>query len=139
MSQQTGIRVLIVDDYAIVCEGLTAILAGQSDIEVVGTAADGKEALMLVQTTQPDVVLLDLVMPTVEDMDSMQTLRAIKQIRPTTHIILLLSMTSDEPLHAACQAGVAGTLAKDASRDHVLKMIRSTRSTKTQTVGKVFT
>jgi NarL family two-component system response regulator LiaR len=125
MQQQSPIRVLIVDDYAIVCEGLAALLAGQPDIVLVGTATDGTAALTLVQEQAPDVVLLDMVMPA---MDGMAVLRAIKRIRPATRVILLTSLTDDARIGAALRAGAAGSLPKDAGRDAVLAAIRAARA-----------
>jgi len=125
MSQHTLIRVLIVDDYTIVREGLAAMLSGQPDMVLVGMATCGNEALLLVQTTRPDLVLLDMVMPTQDGVDSLAVLRAIKQIQPTTHILLLTSMTNDECLLAALKAGAAGYIPKDAGREHILAAIRN--------------
>lgn len=128
MSQQTALRVLIVDDYEIVREGLAAMLAGQPDVVLVGRAADGDEALVLVQATGPDVVLLDLALPTRDGgMDSLAALHAIRQARPATHILVLTSMADDEGIriHAALRAGAVGALSKDACREHLLSAIRS--------------
>jgi DNA-binding NarL/FixJ family response regulator len=130
MSQQNAIRVLIVDDYEIVREGLAAMLAGQPDLVLVGTATDGAEALALVQATQPEVVLLDLVLPTrdggMDSPDSLAALHAIRQARPTTHILMLTSMADEEGIHiyAALRAGAVGYISKDACREHLLAAIR---------------
>lgn len=124
MSQHTALRILIVDDYAIVCEGLTAMLASQADMVLVGMATCGNEALLLVQTTRPDLVLLDMVMPALDGMDSLDVLRAIKQILPTTRVLILTSFADDERIHAALKAGAAGYIPKDAGREHILAAIR---------------
>jgi len=116
------IRVVIADDHAVVREGLTAILSGQPDITLVGTAADGREALALVQNTGPDVVLLDLVMPT---MDGLAALHAIKQARPATRVLILTSFADDERIFAAIKAGAMGYLLKDSSRGQLLDAVRS--------------
>lgn len=122
---QNILRILIVDDYAIVREGLIAMLDGQPDIVLVGTASNGAEALSLVQTTCPNVVLLDLVMPTMDGMDSLCTLHAIKQVCPDARIIMLISLTDDEHIHTALKAGAAGYLHKDAGRVQVLNVVRN--------------
>jgi DNA-binding NarL/FixJ family response regulator len=124
MSQHTALRILIVDDYAIVCEGLTAMLASQPDMVLVGMATSGNEALLLVQTTRPDLVLLDMVMPALDGMDSLDVLCAIKQILPTTRVLILTSFADDERIHAALKAGAAGYIPKDTSREHILAAIR---------------
>jgi DNA-binding NarL/FixJ family response regulator len=129
MSQQTALRILIVDDYAIVCEGLAAMLAGQPDMVLVGMAASGNEALALVQSTCPDVVLLDMVIPAQDGVNSLAVLRAIKQARPVTRILMLTSMTDGAGIGAALKAGAAGYISKDAGREHILAAIRTlTRS-----------
>jgi DNA-binding NarL/FixJ family response regulator len=124
MSQQTALRILIVDDYAIVCEGLAAMLAGQPDMVLVGMAASGITALTLVQSTCPDLVLLDLVMPAQDGVDSLAVLRTIKQARPATRVLMLTSMTDGEGIGAAIRAGAAGYISKDAGREQILAAIR---------------
>jgi two-component system, NarL family, response regulator LiaR len=116
------IRVAIADDHMVVREGLTAILGSQPDIVLVGTASDGNEALALVQDTCPDVVLLDLVMPSV---DGLAALHAIKQARPATRIVILTSFADDERIFAAIKAGAMGYLLKDISRGQLLEAVRS--------------
>jgi NarL family two-component system response regulator LiaR len=120
--QDTLIRVIIADDHAVVREGLTAILEGQPDVALVGAAANGQEALALVQEHAPDVVLLDLVMP---KMDGMAALHAIKQARPATRIVILTSFADDDRVFAAIKAGAMGYLLKDSSRAQLLDAIRS--------------
>jgi NarL family two-component system response regulator LiaR len=116
------IRVVIADDHAVVREGLTAILAGEPDIALAGTATDGNEAVDLVQATHPDVVLLDMVMPT---MDGLTALHAIKQARPATQVVILTSFADDERIFAAIKAGAMGYLLKDSSRGQLLEAVRS--------------
>jgi NarL family two-component system response regulator LiaR len=120
--QDTLIRVVIADDHAVVREGLMAILEGQPDVDLVGAAANGQEALALVQEQAPDVVLLDLVMPT---MDGMAALHAIRQARPATRIVILTSFADDERIFAAIKAGAMGYLLKDSSRAQLLDAVRS--------------
>jgi DNA-binding NarL/FixJ family response regulator len=123
MSRQSTLRILIVDDYAIVCEGLAAMLAGQPDIVLVGMAASGNEALALAQATCPDLVLLDLGLPAQDGLDSLAVLRAIKQLRPAPRILILTSMTDDPAIAAALKAGAAGYISKDAGRERILAAI----------------
>ncbi|MDP3186061.1 MAG: response regulator transcription factor [Anaerolineales bacterium] len=115
------IRVLVVDDQNVVREGFVAILSFQSDIEVVGQAEDGIQALKLVKTTQPDVILLDLVMPR---QDGMTTIPMIKEIAPEAHILVLTSFAEGERVFQAIKTGATGYLLKDATREQLLQAIR---------------
>lgn len=122
MSHPSPLRVLLVDDYAIVREGLAAMLAGQPDIVLVGMAADDSEALALVHATCPDVVLLDLVIPGV---DSLALLQALRQAQPAVCILVLISVADTGCIRAALRAGAAGYLPKDTSRKHLLTTLRT--------------
>lgn len=115
------IRVLVVDDHNVVREGFVAILSFQSDIEVVGQAEDGIQALKLVKTTQPDVILLDLVMPR---QDGLTTIPMIKEIAPEAHILVLTSFAEGERVFQAIKTGATGYLLKDATREQLLQAIR---------------
>lgn len=115
------IRVLVVDDQNVVREGFVAILSFQSDIEVVGQAEDGIQALKLVKTTQPDVILLDLVMPR---QDGLTTIPMIKEIAPEAHILVLTSFAEGERVFQAIKTGATGYLLKDATREQLLQAIR---------------
>ncbi len=115
------IRVLVVDDQNVVREGFVAILSFQSDIEVVGQAEDGIQALKLVKTTQPDVILLDLVMPR---QDGLTTIPMIKEIAPEAHILVLTSFADGERVFQAIKTGATGYLLKDATREQLLQAIR---------------
>ncbi|MFH1907457.1 MAG: response regulator transcription factor [Chloroflexota bacterium] len=115
------IRVLVVDDQNVVREGFVAILSFQSDIEVVGQAEDGIQALELVKTTQPDVILLDLVMPR---QDGLTTIPMIKEIAPDAHILVLTSFAEGERVFQAIKTGATGYLLKDATREQLLQAIR---------------
>ncbi|MBV9171302.1 MAG: response regulator transcription factor, partial [Chloroflexi bacterium] len=95
-------RVLIVDDHGVVREGLRAYLELEADIEVVGEARDGAEGVRRAHELQPDVVLMDLVMPT---MDGVDATSRIKQERPETHVIVLTSFLDDERVVPAIKAG----------------------------------
>jgi NarL family two-component system response regulator LiaR len=115
------IRLLIADDHSIVREGLTAMLMGQPDIDLVGMAANGSEAVALVRDLQPDVVLLDLVMPR---MDGLTALQTIKHEHPNTRIVILTSFADDERIFTAIRAGALGYLLKDTSHAQLLEAIR---------------
>ncbi len=115
------IRVLVVEDQAVVREGIVAILSFQPDIEVVGQAGDGLEAVQLAQATQPDVILLDLVMPR---QDGLTTIPKLKEVMPEGRILVLTSFAEGERVFQAIKAGALGYLLKDATRDQLLQAIR---------------
>jgi len=115
------IRVLVVDDKTVVREGLAAILANYSDIEVVGQAADGIQALEGIKQTKPNVVLLDLVMP---GLDGLATIPRIKEIAPDTRILVVTSYAESDRVYQAIKAGALGYTLKDATRDQLLQAIR---------------
>jgi len=115
------IRIIIADDHAIVREGLRALIETEPDMELVGEAADGFEAVHLQQTLRPDVTLLDLVMPR---MDGLAALAAIRQADPDARILVLTSFAEDERVFPAIMAGALGYLLKDASPQELLKAIR---------------
>jgi DNA-binding NarL/FixJ family response regulator len=117
------IRLLICDDQAIVCEGLRAILEGVRDIEVVGVANNGVEAIELTRTTQPDLVLMDLKMPR---MNGLQATRAICDQFPGVRILVLTTYDEDEWVLDAIRSGAAGYVLKDAPQEELIKAIRET-------------
>jgi DNA-binding NarL/FixJ family response regulator len=115
------IRVVIVDDHAVVRAGLEQLLAGEPDLEVVGTAASGSEAIDLVRTSRPDVVLMDLQMPGV---DGVSATRAIVG-EELADVLVLTSYSDAERIVGALDAGALGYLLKDAEPDEVLRGIRA--------------
>jgi len=115
------IRVLVVEDQTVLREGLISILSFQPDIEVVGQAEDGIEAVELVQQTKPEVILLDLVMPR---QDGMATIPKIKEIAPEVGILVLTSFAEGDRVFQAIKAGALGYLLKDSTRDQLLQAIR---------------
>ena len=115
------IRILIADDHAIVREGLRGLIAGEPDMELVAEAADGLVALQLARALQPDVILLDLLMPR---QDGLTTLRQIKQENPAARILVLTSFAEDERVLAAINEGALGYLLKDAATEELLQAIR---------------
>ena len=116
------IRVVLVDDHPLVRAGLAELLRGTSDIEVVGTAGDGAEALELVRRVHPDVVLMDLQMPGV---DGVTATRSIVAEDIGADVLVLTSFSDGERILAALDAGAVGYLLKDADPDQVLDGIRA--------------
>ncbi|MFA6298010.1 MAG: response regulator transcription factor [Nocardioides sp.] len=115
------IRVVLVDDHAVIRMGLAQLLAAVSDIEVVGEAADGNEALVVVGATRPDVVLMDLQMP---GMDGVTATRQIVDAG-LADVLVLTSFSDNERIVGALDAGAVGYLLKDADPDDVLDGIRA--------------
>jgi DNA-binding NarL/FixJ family response regulator len=116
------IRVVVVDDHAVVRAGLGRLLDGAGDLEVVGTAGDGAEALAVVRATRPDVVLMDLQMPGV---DGVAATRAILAEEPGAQVVILTSYSDGERIVAAIDAGAVGYLLKDAEPEDVLEGVRA--------------
>lgn len=119
------IRVLIVDDHAIVRQGLRAIMRITPGMVRVGEAGDGAEALQLVASQRPDLVLMDLVMPT---MDGVQATAAIKRDYPTTRVLALTTFSDAELVLGAVQAGADGYLLKDVDVSELARAIRTVHS-----------
>jgi NarL family two-component system response regulator LiaR len=117
------IRVLIVDDHTVVRDGLQALISAEMGMQVVGAAADGIEAVRLARELNPDVVLLDLVMPR---MDGVQTTLAIKRDNPEARILVLTSFAEDHQVFSAIKAGAMGYLMKDTSSEELIQAIRDT-------------
>jgi DNA-binding NarL/FixJ family response regulator len=117
-----SIRVAIADDHAVVRQGLRTFLELQDDMDVVGEAADGEEAVALVERTTPDVVLLDLVMPRV---DGIEATRRIRDVAPATRILVLTSFADDHTVLPAVRAGAAGYLLKDVQPPDLARAIRT--------------
>jgi NarL family two-component system response regulator LiaR len=116
------IRVLLVDDHAVVREGLRAFLELQDGMAVVGEAADGAQALEQAEATAPDVVLMDLVMP---QMDGVTAMRSLRERAPRIRVIVLTSYLDDERLLPAIRAGAAGYLLKNAKPKEVARAVRA--------------
>lgn len=115
------IRVLVVDDHAVVRRGIRALLDTEPGIEVVGEAADGEAALSATLELHPDVVLMDLVMPRV---DGIEATRRIREAVPEAHVLVLTSFGTDDKLFPAVRAGALGYLLKDAGPDELIRAIR---------------
>ena len=116
------ISVLLVDDHPVVRQGLRTFLELQNDMEVVGEAADGEEAVASVEQLVPDVVLMDLMMPKV---DGIEAIRRIRQVSPTTRVIALTSFVDDSKVFGSVKAGAAGYLLKDVQPQDLANAIRT--------------
>lgn len=115
------IRILIADDHAIVREGLRALIETKPDMELIGEAADGVEAVSKACSLQPDVMLLDIVMPR---QDGIAAIREIKLKNPDARILVLTSFAEDEKIFPAIKAGALGYLLKDSSPRELIQAIR---------------
>jgi len=121
------IRILITDDHAVVREGLRALIETKPDMELIGEAADGVEAVEKARSLQPDVTLLDIVMPR---MDGITALREIKRENPDARILVLTSFAEDAQIFPAIKAGALGYLLKDSSPRELLQAIRDVHAGK---------
>jgi DNA-binding NarL/FixJ family response regulator len=122
MSTEAPIRIVIVDDHPLMREGLRALVASLTDIEVVGEAGDGEAARREAQLTQPDVVVMDLHMP---GTNGVEATRTILRTVPGTRVLVLTMFEDDESVFAAMRAGAAGYLVKGAQQDEIIRALRS--------------
>ena len=133
------IRVLICDDQAVVCEGLRAILGTVPEVEVVGIANNGAEALQQIPRTHPDLVLMDLKMP---EMNGIQATRLIREQYPGVKVLVLTTYDADEWVFDAIRSGADGYLLKDTPRDGLIAALKGTVAGSThvdpQVAGKLF-
>jgi DNA-binding NarL/FixJ family response regulator len=133
------IKILICDDQYVVREGLKAIFEIDKNIQVVGTAADGAEALELIPQLQPDLILMDLKMPI---MNGVQATRHIRQKYPDVKILVLTTYDADEWVFDAIRNGASGYLLKDTQREMLIAAIKDTMAGKTPVdsavAGKLF-
>ena len=116
------ISVLIVGDHAMVRQGLRTFLTLNENIQVVGEAANGLEAVEQVRQHRPDVVLMDLVMP---ELDGIEATRRIRTLSPETQVLVLTSFTEDEKVFPAIEAGALGYLLKNVSPDDLVQIIEA--------------
>ena len=116
------LRVLIVDDHPVVRDGLRGMLSGQPDLEVVGEAADGREALAAVAQHGPDVVLMDLRMPV---LDGVGTITRLATAHPQVRVIVLTTYEEDQDIVRAVEAGAIGYLLKDTPREELFRAVRA--------------
>ncbi|WP_420645005.1 response regulator [Candidatus Leptofilum sp.] len=118
----TPIKVMIVDDHAIVREGLAMLLGEEAQIELVGEASNGLEAVTRVPLLQPEVILMDLMMP---EMDGIAATAKIKAAYPECQVLVLTSFAEDQRVPAAIQAGAVGYLLKDVLKADLLRAIQA--------------
>jgi DNA-binding NarL/FixJ family response regulator len=117
-----GIRVLLVDDQALFREGLGTLLSLKDDIEIVGEASNGAEALESAQHLSPDVILMDLRMPV---LDGVAATRRLKEMQHPARVIVLTTFDDDETIFDGLRAGAVGYLLKDVSSDKLIEAIRA--------------
>jgi NarL family two-component system response regulator LiaR len=117
-----GIRILIVDDHGVVRQGLRMYLALDPELQIVGEAANGVEALRLAHELKPDVVLMDLLMPV---MDGISATGAIRRELPEIEVIALTSVLEDSAVYGAMRAGAIGYLLKDTEADELCRAIKA--------------
>ncbi|MCC7101187.1 MAG: response regulator transcription factor [Rubrivivax sp.] len=116
------LRLLVVDDQALIRRGLALMLGAEPDIEVVGQAADGRQALALAEATRPDVVVMDLQMPV---LGGVAATRLLAECLPRTRVVVLTTFDDDERVFEAVQAGAHAYLLKDADEREVLETVRA--------------
>jgi DNA-binding NarL/FixJ family response regulator len=116
------IRLMIVDDHPVVRDGLRGMLAGDPDLDVVGEASDGAEALELIDSLQPDVVLMDLRMPR---LGGAAAIKALAERGAEAKVLVLTTYDTDRDVVPALEAGATGYLLKDAPRDELVRAIRA--------------
>lgn len=116
-----AISVLLVDDHAMVRQGVRAFLVTQPDISVIGEAGSGEEAVNLSAQHIPDVILMDLIMP---DMDGVEATRRVKQVSPRSQVVVLTSYHEDEHIFPALKAGALSYILKDVSAEELAAAVR---------------
>jgi DNA-binding NarL/FixJ family response regulator len=121
VGREPAIRILLVDDHTILREGVRALLAGESDIVVVGEAGDGQEALEKVEALRPDIVLMDMVMP---GMNGLEATGHIKRRHSDVKVLILSMYDDDEYVQQVIQAGASGYLLKGMAADDLILAIR---------------
>jgi NarL family two-component system response regulator LiaR len=122
-----NIRVMLVDDHAVVRSGLTAFLSAHPDLELVGEAENGQQAVQRASLLQPDVILMDLIMPVMDGVAATQT---IKRLYPHIQIVVLTSFQEDELVQNALRAGAVGYLMKNVTARELVAAIRAARDGK---------
>lgn len=115
-------RVLLVDDHVLFREGMRALLAQESDVDVVGESGDGRDALSLIDSLQPDIVLLDLTMPGIS---GIEVIRNVRRNNPHVRVIVLTVHKSDEYIHESLRAGANGYLLKESTHNELRTAIRN--------------
>jgi DNA-binding NarL/FixJ family response regulator len=118
---ENSVRLLIADDHALVRQGLRGVLEREPDIEIVGEAHNGREAVELCRALDPTLVLMDVRMP---EMDGLEATRAIKHERPEVGVLMVTMHDNQDYVREATKAGAAGYVLKDAPRDELLGAVR---------------
>lgn len=126
-TETTTIKVLAVDDHPLVRKGIASILSNEGDMQLVGEAGNGREAVEMFRQFHPDIVLMDLRMP---EMDGIQATQAIRKDYPEARIIALTSYDGDQDIYRALEAGVRGYMLKEMVHTDVLRAIRTVHSGK---------
>jgi DNA-binding NarL/FixJ family response regulator len=116
------IRVLLADDHAVVRDGLRVLLEGASDIEVVGDAGNGRDAVRLAAKAHPDVVVMDIAMP---EMNGIEATELLQDTTPATQVVILSMHSTAEHIYRALQAGARGYLLKDSAGSEVVEAVRT--------------
>jgi DNA-binding NarL/FixJ family response regulator len=117
-----GLTVFLADDHAVVRDGLHALLSAEGDIEVVGTAANGRDAVRRVAELGPDVAVVDVVMP---DLGGIEATRQMREASPSTQVVILSMHASEEYVLRALQAGARGYLLKETAGEEVIDAVRA--------------
>ncbi len=118
----TAIRIVLADDHPVVREGLRGMLSAEPDLDVVGEASDGVEAVRVVRATRPDVVLMDLRMP---NLDGVQATAELARVAPEVHVLVLTTYDTDADILRAVEAGATGYLLKDSPRATLADAVRA--------------
>jgi DNA-binding NarL/FixJ family response regulator len=113
---------MVVDDHAVVREGLSKLLGAAADIDVVAAASGGEEVAALIQSAAPDVILMDLSMP---DVDGVEATRRALAIRPQAKVVMLTSFSDPEHVNAALDAGAVGYVLKDAAPEEIVQAVKA--------------
>jgi len=121
MKTKSKIKILLADDHLVVRMGIASLLSFEPDFEVVGQADSGTAALSMAQTLNPDIVIMDLMMP---DMDGVEATRRIHVVRPDIRILVLTSFGTSVEVHRAIEAGATGALVKTSTQDEICSAIR---------------
>jgi DNA-binding NarL/FixJ family response regulator len=116
------IRVLLVDDHAVLRAGLAGLLSAQDGIEVIGHVSDGREGAELARQHRPDVALVDLAMPVI---DGIETTRRIHEVAPDTRVVILTAFSDRQQILGALDAGAVGYLLKDAEPEEIIRGVRA--------------
>jgi NarL family two-component system response regulator LiaR len=120
--KESPIRVLVIDDHRIVREGIRSLMEDIEDIQVIGDASNGIEGIVLVDSLNPNVVLMDLMMP---KMDGLEATRKITEKYPDVNVLVLTSFITDEKVYPAIKAGARGYILKDTGSKELIEAIRN--------------